>query len=62
MLDVTIFSLRDTVFYSITKDGLRDVVRLYNTSDRHFLIRTNSLNNKENSDFLELRVYCIVVL
>ena len=62
MLDITFFSLRDTVLYSITKNGLRDVVRLYNTSDRQFLICTNNLNSKKNSDFLKLKVYRIIVL
>ena len=62
ILDVTIFGLRDTVLYLITKSGLRDVVRLYSISNRHFLIRTNSLNDKKNSNFLRLRVYYVVVL
>ena len=62
MLDVTFFGLRDTVLHSITESGSRDVVRLYNTSNRHFLVCTNSLDNKENPGFLELRVHCIVVL
>ena len=62
MLDITFFDLRDTTLYSITKSGLRDVIRLYNTSNRHFLICTNNLNSKENSDFLELRVYYVVML
>ena len=62
MLDITFFDLRGTVLYSIAKKDLRDIVRLYNISDRHFLVYTNSLNNKKNSDFLKLRVYYIVVL
>ena len=62
MLDVTIFGLRGTALYSITKGGLRDVVRLYSTSNRHFLARTDSLDDKENSGFLGLRVHCVVVL
>ena len=62
MLSVAVFGLRDTVLYSITKGGLRDVVCLYSTSNRHFLIRTDNLDDKKNSDFLELRVYCIIIL
>ena len=62
MLDITFFDLRDTVLYSITKSGLRDVVRLYNTSDRYFLVCTDSLDNKKNPDFLRLRVHHVVVL
>ena len=62
MLGFTFFGLRDTVLHSITEDGLRDVVRLYNTSDRYFLICTDSLDNKTNPDFLRLRVYRTVVL
>ena len=62
MLDITFFDLRGAALYSITESGSRDVVRLYNTSDRHFLICMNSLDNKENPDFLELRVHRVVVL
>ena len=62
MLNVTFFGLRDTVLYLITENGFRDVVHLYSTSDRHFLIYMNSLNNKKNLDFLKLRVHCIFVL
>ena len=62
MLDVAVFGFRDTALYLITKDDLRDVVRLCNTSNRHFLVRTNNLDDKENSGFLRLRVYCVVVL
>ena len=62
MLNVAIFGLRGTSLYSITESGLRDVVRLCNTSDWHFLARTDSLNDKKNSGFLGLRVHCIVVL
>ena len=62
MLGFTFFDLRGTALYSIAKDGLRDVVRLYNTSDRHFLIYMNSLDNKVNLDFLRLRVHRVVVL
>ena len=62
MSDISFFDLGDTILHSITKDGLRDVVRLYSTSDRHFLVYTDSLNDKENSGFLGLRVHCVVVL
>ena len=62
MLNITFFDLRGTVLYSIMESSSRDVVRLYSTSDRHFLIYTNSLGNKKNPDFLELRIYRIVVL
>ena len=62
MLGITVFGLRDTVLYSITKSDLKDVVRLYSTSDRHFLTRTNNLNDKRNSDFLRLKVHYVVVL
>ena len=62
MLDIAFFDLRDTVLYSITESGSRDVVRLYSTLDRHFLVCTNSLDNKENPGFLGLRVYRIVIL
>ena len=62
MLDIVIFGFRDTVLHSITKSGLRDVVRLYSTSNRHFLVRTNNLDDKKNSGFLRLRVHYIVVL
>ena len=62
ILNFTFFDLRDTVLYSITEDGLRDVIRLYSTSDPHFLVCTNNLDNKTNPDFLRLRVYRIVVL
>ena len=62
MSDISFFGLEDITLYSITKDGLRNVVRLCNTSDRHFLVCTNSLNDKEDSDFLKLRVYYVVVL
>ena len=62
ILDITFFDLRDTALYSIIESGSRDVVRLCNTLNRHFLIYTNNLNSKENSDFLRLRVYYIVVL
>ena len=62
ILDITFFGLRDTVLYSIMESDSRDVVRLYNTSDRHFLVCTNNLNNKKNLDFLRLRVHRVVVL
>ena len=62
MLGITFFGLRDTALHSITESGSRDVVRLYNTSDWHFRIYTNNLNNKKNSGFFELRVHCVVVL
>ena len=62
MSDISFFGLGDTTLYSITKSGLRDVVRLYSTSDRHFLVCMDNLNDKEDSGFLRLRVYCIVVL
>ena len=62
MLNVASFGLRSTVLYSITEGGLRDVVRLYSTSDRHFLVCTDSLNGKEDSGFLRLGVHCVVVL
>ena len=62
MSDISFFGLENTTLYSITKDGLRDVVRLYSTSDRHFLVCTDSLNDKEDSGFLGLRVHCVVVL
>ena len=62
MLGFTFFGLRDTVLYSIAEGGLRDVVRLYNTSNRHFLVCTDSLDNKTNSSFLRLRVHRIVML
>ena len=62
MLDITFFGLWDTVLHSITERDLRDIVRLYNMSNRHLLVCTNNLNDKKNSDFLELRVYRVVVL
>ena len=62
ILNVTFFGLRDTILYSIIESNLKDVVRLYNTLNRHFLICTDSLDNKKNLDFLKLRVYCVVVL
>ena len=62
MLDITFFGLRDTALYSIAESGSRDVVRLYSTSDRHFLVCTDSLDNKENPGFLGLRVHRVVVL
>ena len=62
MLDITFFNLRDTILYSITESDSRDVVRLYNISDRYFLIYTNNLNSKKNLDFLRLRVHRIVIL
>ena len=62
MLDITFFGFRGAVFYSIAESGSRDVVRLCNTSDRHFLVCTNNLDNKENPDFLRLRVHRVVVL
>ena len=62
MSDISFFDLRDIILYSITKNDLRDVVRLCNTSNRHFLICTNSLNDKKDSNFLGLRVHYIVVL
>ena len=62
MLDITFFDFRDITLYSIIKDDLRNVIRLYNTSDRHFLIYINNLNNKENSDFLKLKIYYIIML
>ena len=62
MSNILFFDLEDTTLYSITKDGLRDVVRLYNTSDRHFLICTNNLNDKKDFDFLRLRFHYVVVL
>ena len=62
MLGITFFGLRGIVLYSITESDSRNVVRLYNTSDRHFLVCTNSLDNKKNPGFLGLRVHRIVVL
>ena len=62
ILNITFFGLRDVVLYSITENSSRDVVRLYSTSNRHFLIYTNNLDNKENLDFLKLRIYYIVIL
>ena len=62
MLGFTFFGLRDTALHSIAKGGLRDVVRLYNTSDRHFLVCTDNLDNKTNLGFLRLRVHRVVVL
>ena len=62
MSSISFFGLENTILYSITKSDLRDVVRFYNVSDRHFLICMNNLNDKENSDFLRLRVYYVVVL
>ena len=62
MLDITFFSLQDTVLDSIAKNDLRDVIHLYNTLNQYFLIYTNNLNNKKNSDFLKLKVYRIVIL
>ena len=62
MLDVTFFGLRDTALHSIVENDWRDVVRLYSTSDRHFLVCMDNLNNKENPDFLKLRVHRVVVL
>ena len=62
MLDITFFDLWDTVLHSIAEGDLRDIVRLYNTLDQHLLVCTNNLDDKENSDFLRLRVYHVVVL
>ena len=62
ILDIVFFGLWNTILYSITERGLRDIVRLYNTSDRHLLVCTDNLNDKENSGFLRLRVHCVVVL
>ena len=62
ILNFTFFDLQDTVLHSIAEDGLRDVVRLYDTSDWHFLICMDNLDSKTNPDFLGLRVHCIVVL
>ena len=62
MLDITFFGLRDAVLYSIVESGSRDVIRLYNTSNRYFLICTNSLNNKKNPNFLRLKVHHIIIL
>ena len=62
MLGIAFFGLRDAALYSIAESDSRDVVHLYNTSDRHFLICTDSLDSKENPDFLGLRVYRVVVL
>ena len=62
MSNISFFDLKNIILYSITKSDLRDVVRLCSTSDRHFLVCTNSLNDKKNSGFLKLRVHCIVVL
>ena len=62
MLNIVFFDLQSTALYSITKSDSRDVVRLYNTSNRHFLVCTNSLNSKENPGFLRLRVHRVVVL
>ena len=62
ILDITFFGLWGTALYLIAEGGLRDIVRLYNTSNRHLLICTNNLDDKKNSGFLELRVYRIVVL
>ena len=62
MLGITFFDLLGTVLYSIAEGGLRDIVRLCNMSDRQFLVCTDSLDGKENSGFLGLRVYRVVVL
>ena len=62
ILSVAGFGLRSITLYSITEGGLRDVVRLYSASDRHFLICMNSLNGKEDSGFLRLGVHYVVVL
>ena len=62
MLDITFFGLRGTTLHSITESDSRDVVRLYNTSDRHFLVYTDSLDNKQDPGFLGLRVHRVVVL
>ena len=62
MLDIVFFDFRGTTLYSITESDSRDVVRLCSRSDRHFLVCTNNLDNKENPDFLGLRVHYIVVL
>ena len=62
MLDITFFDLRTTALYSIAESDSRDVVRSYSTSDRHFLVCTNSLDNKENPGLLRLRVHRVVVL
>ena len=62
MLGFTFFGLRGIALHSIAENGLRNVVRLYSTSNRHFLICTNSLNNKKNPGFLRLRVHRVVVL
>ena len=62
MLDITFFGLRDVALYLIVESDSKDVVRLYSTSNRHFLICTNSLNNKKNPGFLRLRIHYIIVL
>ena len=62
MLGIAFFGLWGTVLHSIAEGGLRDIVRLYNTSDRHLLVCTDNLDDKENSGFLELRVHRVVVL
>ena len=62
MLGFTFFGLRGTALHSIAEGGLRDVVRLCNTSDRHFLVCTDSLDSKANPGFLGLRVHRVVVL
>ena len=62
MSDNSFFGLKNTILYLIMKDGLRDVVRLYSISNRHFLIYINNLNNKEDSSFLKLRIHYVIVL
>ena len=62
ILNITDFGLRNTILYSIAEGDLRNVVRLYSTSNRHFLVYTNSLNNKKNSNSLKLKIYYVVVL
>ena len=62
MLDIAFFGLWGTALHSIAEGGLRDIVRLCSTSDRHLLVCTDSLDDKENSGFLGLRVHRVVVL
>ena len=62
MSNISFFDFEDTIIYLITKNDLRDVVRLYNILDRHFLIYINNLNNKKNSNFLRLKIYYIIIL
>lgn len=62
MLNIGFFGFRSTVLYLIAEADLKNIICLYSMSDRHFLIYINSLNDKKNSGFLELRPYFIIVL